>query len=267
MKKLTALIATVLAVVCVPSFASDDDEKGASLQTKTSAATTNSGLYIDGTGRVGVGTDTPNRLFHVQADNGTARLDVQEVGATPATRLMFVILNNGTPSFRLQNTQNAGKIWDMSGRLDRYVFRDVLDGVDRLSIRQNGNVEAQLFVNTSSRAAKHGFKTIDPLLVLQSVVSLPLTEWSYKGDRGAARHLGPVAEDFHAEFGLGSDDKHIAASDTAGVALVAIQGLHQKLVKRDDTIDELKSDRERLLDLIGALESRVVALEQSGAEN
>jgi len=32
-------------------------------------------------------------------------------------------------------------------------------------------------------------------------------------------HLGPVAQDFHAAFGLGADDKHIATVDADGVAL------------------------------------------------
>ena len=47
----------------------------------------------------------------------------------------------------------------------------------------------------------------------------------YKSDPAKAQHVGPVAEDFHAAFGLGIDDKHVSPSDTAGVALVAIQEL------------------------------------------
>jgi hypothetical protein len=38
-----------------------------------------------------------------------------------------------------------------------------------------------------------------------------------------------VAQDFHAAFGLGADDKRIATLDSSGVALAAIQGLNQKL--------------------------------------
>ena len=42
-------------------------------------------------------------------------------------------------------------------------------------------------------------------------------------------HIGPMAQDFHAAFGVGADDKHIATVDADGVALAAIQGLNQKV--------------------------------------
>jgi DNA-binding transcriptional MerR regulator len=38
-----------------------------------------------------------------------------------------------------------------------------------------------------------------------------------------------MAQDFHAAFGLGTDDKHIATVDADGVALAAIQGLNEKV--------------------------------------
>jgi DNA-binding transcriptional MerR regulator len=38
-----------------------------------------------------------------------------------------------------------------------------------------------------------------------------------------------VAQDFHAAFGLGDNDKAIGTVDEAGVALAAIQGLNQKV--------------------------------------
>ncbi len=41
--------------------------------------------------------------------------------------------------------------------------------------------------------------------------------------------MGPMAEDFKANFGLGGDGKSIGTVDADGVALAAIQGLNQKL--------------------------------------
>jgi hypothetical protein len=65
---------------------------------------------------------------------------------------------------------------------------------------------------------------------LEKVSALPITEWKYKVEADGTEHLGPMAQDFHAAFGLnGSDDKHIATVDEEGVALAAIQGLNQKL--------------------------------------
>ena len=54
----------------------------------------------------------------------------------------------------------------------------------------------------------------------------------------------PMAQDFHAAFDTGTDDKHIATVDADGVALAAIQELNQKLTdelkRRDAENTELK---------------------------
>jgi hypothetical protein len=76
----------------------------------------------------------------------------------------------------------------------------------------------------SDRTIKEGFAPVDPRTVLAGVVTLPIERWSYKGE--TARHLGPMAQDFAAAFGLGQDDRHLFPLDAAGVALAAIQGLH-----------------------------------------
>ena len=69
--------------------------------------------------------------------------------------------------------------------------------------------------------------------VLAKVAQLPIEEWSYKSEEGQ-RHLGPVAQDFYAAFGLGADDKHITTVDEGGVALAAIKGLNTKVEKALD---------------------------------
>jgi len=84
------------------------------------------------------------------------------------------------------------------------------------------------WTNASSRTLKTAFEDVDPLAVLGKVASLPLRTWAYK-DSVEGRHLGPVAEDFKALFGLGGDGTSIATVDADGVALAAIQGLNQKL--------------------------------------
>ncbi len=80
---------------------------------------------------------------------------------------------------------------------------------------------------TSDRALKDRFAPVDPAAVLARVAALPIETWSYKGEPG--RHLGPMAQDFAAAFGLGADDRHIHALDAAGVALAAIQALRRQL--------------------------------------
>lgn len=48
-----------------------------------------------------------------------------------------------------------------------------------------------------------------------------------KARPSTARHIGPVAQDFYAAFGVGEDDRHISTTDADGVAMVAIQGLYE----------------------------------------
>jgi hypothetical protein len=90
--------------------------------------------------------------------------------------------------------------------------------------------DGSTWANGSDRNSKEAFAAISPRAVLEKVSALPITEWKYKVEADGTRHLGPVAQDFHAAFGLnGADDKHIATVDEEGVALAAIQGLNQKL--------------------------------------
>lgn len=75
---------------------------------------------------------------------------------------------------------------------------------------------------------------------MAKVDQLPVTEWEYKSVPNR-RFIGPMAQDFHAAFGLGSDDKTIGAFDSDGVIYAAIQGLVEELKNRDHIFDELKA--------------------------
>jgi hypothetical protein len=68
--------------------------------------------------------------------------------------------------------------------------------------------------------------------------------------------MGAVAQDFHAAFGVGPDDKHIAPLDGNGVALAAIQGLNE-LVKAQQAALQAQGAK------IESLEARLAAIEDS----
>jgi hypothetical protein len=85
----------------------------------------------------------------------------------------------------------------------------------------------------SDRNAKENFVPVDGEDILRRLVAMPLSTWNMKGSDPALRSLGPVAQDFHAAFGLGTDEKTIATSNVAGVALAAIQGLHHLVQQKD----------------------------------
>ena len=84
------------------------------------------------------------------------------------------------------------------------------------------------------------------------MASLPVSEWSYKASPDAL-HYGPMAQDFRAAFGVGTDDKTISMVDADGVALAAIKGLVEELKDRDKTIEELRSKLEAVEERLDAL--------------
>ena len=88
---------------------------------------------------------------------------------------------------------------------------------------------------TSDRTAKDRFEAVDAGTVLDKVALLPITEWSYRGF--GQRHIGAMAQDFHALFPLNDNDKVLNDADLHGVELAAIKGLNQKL---DETRTESK---------------------------
>ena len=110
-----------------------------------------------------------------------------------------------------------------------------------------GTVTAHGVLLTSDRNAKENFAAVNPQTVLAKVAALPVSEWNYKTDAAGQKHLGPMAQDFHAAFGLdGVDDKHISVIDEGGVALAAIQGLNQKLEQKETEITELQARLDKL---------------------
>jgi hypothetical protein len=107
-----------------------------------------------------------------------------------------------------------------------------------------------VWADNSDRNTKENFSPVNPREILERVATLPVQDWNYKVEGPEVRHIGPVAQDFHAAFGTGHDDKHLAALDTAGVALAAIQGLNQKLEAQNR---DLKARLARLEGLVQKL--------------
>jgi trimeric autotransporter adhesin len=104
----------------------------------------------------------------------------------------------------------------------------------------------------SDRAMKENIKPVNGRAILEKLSTLSLSGWNYCTEDKSIRHLGPMAQDFHAAFGLGSDDKHIATVDADGVALAAIQGLNEIVREKQVEIESLKSRLDKLEKLMEA---------------
>jgi hypothetical protein len=73
--------------------------------------------------------------------------------------------------------------------------------------------------------------------ILRRLSELPLSVWTYGFDDQTVRHMGPMAHDFAAAFGLGDSDRTIAMVDALGVCMAAIQGLHTKVIELEQRLD------------------------------
>lgn len=229
------------------------------------AANQGAGFRITGNGifnggNVGIGTVSPSTALHVR-DTGDTEISIQSNDTGSHRWTLQSSALTGSPSLDasfqiIDRTANDSRLLIGTNGFVGIANRSPTNVLDVTgSISCSANVYAHGVLLTSDRNAKENFATVNPETILDKVVSLPLTEWNYKGDVPEIKHVGPMAQDFRAAFGLnGNDDAHISAVDETGVALAAIQGLNQKLTeelrRRDAENAALKQRLERLEQLL-----------------
>jgi hypothetical protein len=87
---------------------------------------------------------------------------------------------------------------------------------------------------------------INGFQILDQVADLPISTWRYHWEGPQVRHLGPMAQDWAATFGLGEDDTRIAMVDANGVALVSIQALYRLVGDLRQEVADLRGRVETL---------------------
>jgi trimeric autotransporter adhesin len=111
----------------------------------------------------------------------------------------------------------------------------------------------------SDSAAKENITPVDGVAILEKLSRLPLAEWNYKSQDKSVRHIGPMAQDFYREFGLGEDNLHINTLDPDGVALAAIQ---QLIIENKQLKSDLQ-DRDRRLTKLEELMTEILENQDS----
>lgn len=142
-----------------------------------------------------------------------------------------------------------------SGRLG--LNRDYRDGGVSYPIHvgtHNGNGNGAYlsaggtWTNGSSRGLKENFEQFNGTLLLSKISGIAVESWNYR--ESEEKHIGPMAEEFVATFDVGSiresdgrrDDKYLAASDVAGVALAGVKELIKQNRELSQIIEELQED-------------------------
>jgi hypothetical protein len=171
----------------------------------------------------------------------------------------------------------------VSGHTGSFVYGDLSDAD---TVRSSGNHEAtwrttggfRIFTNTaltnncsiaaggtqwsctSSRLEKENFAEVDGEDVLRRLRSVPVTSWNGIAEGPQVRHIGPMAQDWHAAFALNDDPLTIHQGDLAGVSLAAVQALDGRTERQEERI-ERQEERIRALEAENAL-LRAEAAEQ-----
>jgi hypothetical protein len=141
-------------------------------------------------------------------------------------------------------------------------FRTNLTGTTGCNLPAGSGV----FNCTSSRATKENFLLTNGEDVLTRLRKIPVSTWNYTAEGSQVRHIGPMAEDFHAQFGLGTGNTSIGVQDLAGVSLAAVKALDQRtaqLQQRTAEVEQLRAEVQSLRAANAGMEQRLAALEQN----
>lgn len=139
-------------------------------------------------------------------------------------------------------------------------------GVTTFSLDDSGNlVLSGLLTEGSDKFSKENFAPVDRTAVLDRLMDIPISTWNYTADTDAVRHMGPMAQDFYAAYGLGVDGKHLAPLDVNGVTLAGMQELYSLVQTKDVRIGELESQLDQLEVENASLEQRLSDLEAAVA--
>jgi len=198
-------------------------------------------MYVTPTGDVGIGTDAPASSLEVRRTDGTAAILVDEQSPVLETRNLFTLQNYGLTKFIINNLDGAE--WAFANKGTSFRISRQGSGVVELEVFNNGDATlAGALTENSDVNSKQDIVPVDGGNILAKLRELEVSEWSYK-DAPGERHVGPMAQDFRAAFGLGKTDTGIATLDSSGIALAAIKALIEENAKLRDRLEALESQQ------------------------
>jgi hypothetical protein len=188
----------------------------------------------------------------VERADGSTQILVQNTMGPVMARRLLDMQNNGGVRMRLQDN-STGTVWAYQNIGTNFMI-DANAGANEFTLTTAGNLTISgILSQNSDRDLKTAIKPVDADDILARVAALPVSTWSYKADKDPVRHVGPMAQDFAAAFGLGADERRLAPGDEAGVALAAIQALYRRLVRQELELAALRAEHAEQVARVRAL--------------
>jgi hypothetical protein len=113
----------------------------------------------------------------------------------------------------------------------------------------------------SSVTLKENFLDVDGDDVLARMRRIPVNSWNYIDEGRQSRHMGPFAEDFWREFGLGSEPLAIGHLDIDGVNFAGVKALDARTLQMRSEIAQLRQENQALRTRNEEMEARLARLE------
>jgi hypothetical protein len=213
-------------------------------------------LVVTDSGDVGIATDAPLADLHIVGEGTLSAVAPQAAGDEEELLRMESSI---PPRLTLVNS-TSGRSWSLAmtgGNALNILYLERR----RVTFNKSGDMYlVGTLTQNSDRDSKTAITPVDSRQILETVANLPISTWEYKSSAGV-KHLGPMAQDFHAAFGLGNTPKGISSIDTGGVALAAIKGLNANLKdaiqSKDEEIRSLQRENADLSERLTMLETLV----------
>ncbi len=243
-----------------------DVTNGSTLPFRIRPGASTSAIFIDVDSDIGFGTASPDEDLHIV--RSAVPIGVKLENSADNRNWTFKMSGSG---FAVNEDAEASTLL----LRDSGEMRVGNDGAEEFVVRSNGDTEIDGNLDVdgditatgtiSDRDRKQQIVNVDGADVLSKVLALPVSTWVYN-HQTEVRHIGPMAQDFHAAFGLGTE-RSIGLTDLGGLSLAAIQELHQQfesqLENKDAELEQLRTESAEMQQRLEALEAALLALQQN----
>lgn len=119
----------------------------------------------------------------------------------------------------------------------------------------------------SDRNSKENIVELEADSFIDKLDSIDVYRWNYITQDSSVQHIGPMAQDFYAVFGVGEDSTMINTIDFDGVNMILLKALYQKSIELEEAInryeelnkdlEEIKQERLKLWEMIAEIEEKL----------